>query len=192
MMILIAMKRFWCFAVFWISVDALSAQIIYTSTFTKTLETAGITYIEPLEQWLHVTIPPDHDYMRYDLVLQNDRNDFEVRYHVYSGRNAQKSVPPFVEVSRLVSSIASNNELHEIRVTIPPDDLLQEVFNADRGVIAYFTPKEEFSEKPYGALLSLYAGEHRGIAVVLLYSNMEFDPITAYRSIYFRELGIDK
>lgn len=189
MMTLLTMKRFWCFAVLWISMDALSAQIIYTSAFTKTLEKAGISYIEPLEQWLHVTIPPGHDYMEYDLVLQNDRNDFEVRYHVNSGRNTQKSAPPFVEVSRLVANIASNNELHDIRVTILPDNLLKDVFNADRGVIAYFTPKAEFSEKPFGALLSLYADERRGIEIVLLYSHPEFDPVTAYRSIYFSEIG---
>ncbi len=180
------MKVFWYCVVLWISIDPVLGQIKYTASFTRSLEKAGISYIAPLEQWLHVAAPPDHEYMQYDLVLQNDRNDFEVRYRIHPNRRSELSIPPSVTVSRLIASIASNDEANEIRVVILSEEILK-VFNADRGVIAYFTPKDEFTEKPYGAVFSLYAEDRRAIDVVLLYTNPEFDPLTAYRSIYFRE-----
>ena len=66
------------------------------------------------------------------------------------------AIRSYYEVSRLVSSIASNSDEDDIRVTILTAPFLKENFNAERGLIAQFKPKEEFSEKPFGAYISLY------------------------------------
>lgn len=162
------------------------SQITYTATFTRLLDKARIDYAVPAEQWLHVTLPPDHDYMHYDLVLENDRGDFEVRYRFHTGLPAE-DMPPAVEVARLVAHIASNNPETEIRIQIPPDRLLQEVFNAEAGVVAHFTPKEDFSMKPYGTLLSLYPSGYAGIDIVILYTDPEYNAVEKYRSVRFRD-----
>jgi hypothetical protein len=164
-------------------------QVTYTTEFTKLLEKEGIEYAEPTEQWLHVTIPPEHEYMRYDLVLQNDRNDYEVRYDIRHVRGRVPLIPPSVEVSRLLASIASNEDAHEILVKIPEASFIREAFNADQGILAYFRPKSEFSEKPYGALLTLYAGERQAIDVVFLFADPDYDPLTMYRSVRFADLA---
>ena len=166
---------------------AASAQIIHTASFTRALEAAGIGYAEPAEQWLHVTLPPEDGYMDYDLVLENDRNNFEVRYRIQHRAGPDKAVPASVEVARLVASIASNAPGSEIRILIPPDTMLREAFNADRGIIAYFTPKSDFSEKQFGALLSLYSSGRPGIDIVLLYYDAEYDPLRMFRSVRYRE-----
>ncbi|HLF65780.1 MAG TPA: hypothetical protein VI603_18610 [Saprospiraceae bacterium] len=168
--------------------DTALGQIVYTVAFTRDLKKAGLEYAEPTEQWLHVTIPPRHEFMDYDLVLQNDRNDFEVRYSIHQDRHADMPIPASVTVSRLIASIASNDEIHEIHVKIPPDEFLKEAFNADRGVIAYFTPKDGFSEKDFGALLSLYAEDRPAVDIILLYMDPAFDPLSMYRSMRYADL----
>lgn len=167
-----------------------TGQVTYTSEFTKLLEKEGIEYAEPTEQWLHVTIPPEHEYMRYDLVLQNDRNDYEVRYDIRHARGRVPLIPPSVEVSRLLASIASNEVEHDIQVKIPDESFIREAFNAEQGILAYFTPKSEFSEKPYGALLTLYAGDRQAIDVVFLFADPDYDPLTMYRSVRFADIAV--
>lgn len=186
------MRIYCCLAVGWLLIHSASAQITYTAAFTHALEKAGIGYAEPGEQWLHVTLPPEHEFMEYDLVLQNDRNDLEFRYRIQSGRYAESDIPASVIVSSLVASIATNQDPLDIHIQIPTDHFLKEAFNADRGVIAYFTPKAEFSEKPYGAYLSLYANGRSGIDIVILYADETFDPLTMYRGVYFTELSGQK
>jgi hypothetical protein len=122
--------------------------------------------------------------MHYDLVLQNDRNDFEVRYQF--GKYDQ-SIPPSIAVSRLVASIAINDDFHNIVVKIPSEELLREAFNADQGVLVRFTPKATFSEKTYGALLSIYSENRPALNVVILYMDQSYDPMTMYRSVRFRD-----
>jgi hypothetical protein len=163
-------------------VNTLSGQLIYTLDFTRALAKAGIEYAEATEQWLHVVFPPYHVFMDYDLVLQNDRNDYEIRYHI---RTLDEGIPPTVAVSRLVASIASNAEIYDIHVKVLTEEFLKNAFNAERGVIAYFKPKEEFSEKPFGALLSLYTHDKPAIDVILLYRNPTYDPLKEYRGVRF-------
>lgn len=95
-------------------------------------------------------------------------------------------------VSSLIATISTNQEPADIHIRIPTDRFLKEAYNADRGVIAYFTPKVEFSEKSYGAYLSLYADGRTGIDVVILYSDETFDPLTMYRGVYFTDLPEQK
>jgi hypothetical protein len=164
------------------------SQVIHTAAFTKTLTAAGLEYVEPVEQWLHVTMPPAHDFMDYDLVLQDDRNEFEVRYRIHDAGTDMPEVPPAIEVSRLIASIASNKDMHDIHVSIPPSAYLSEVFNADDGLIVRFIPKAEFSEKAYGALWTLYAKGRPAVDVILLYNDPAYHPLTMYRNLRFSDV----
>lgn len=180
-----SLKRLWLsvVAILFVQVAGYN-QITYTAAFTRLLEKAGMEYAEPAEQWMHVTVPPIDDYMDYDLVLENDKGDFEVRY-AFHREKPENRTPPSVEVARLVASIATNDPETEIRIQIPADTFLRQVFNADFGLIAHFIPKEDFSMKPYGALISLYAEGRSGIDVVLLYRDPDYNPLEMYRSIRF-------
>lgn len=161
-------------------------QITYTAAFTRLLEKSGMEYAEPAEQWMHVTVPPVDGYMDYDLVVENDREDFEIRYCFHLEKRS-KETPPSVEVARLVASIASNDPETEIRIQIPADSFLIQAFNADYGLIAHFIPKAEFSGKPIGVFISLYSENRPGIDIVLLYRDPAYDPLTMFRSIRFND-----
>ncbi len=170
-----------------ISQSSVDAQIVYTRAFTQRLVEAGLEYDLPAEQWLHVIMPPDDSLMHYDLVLQNDRNDFELRFHIHSASDADLVVPASVALTRLVATIASNDENALIRIEIPPEDLLKTAFNADRGAIALFSPKKIFSEKQYGALISLYSVGRQSVDIVILYNDPAYDPLTAFRSLRYQD-----
>jgi hypothetical protein len=168
-----------------IGITSLVGQIIYTASFTRLLHDAGVEYAAPAESWLHVTIPPEDDYMDYDLVVENDRNDFEVRYFFH--RDMDEQVPAAVRVAGLVASIATNEPESEIRIQMPSDALLRTAFNADRGIIAHFTPKADFSEKQFGALISLFHDGRPGIEIVVLYFDPEYDALRMFRNVRYRE-----
>lgn len=141
-------------------------------------------YLESVEQWLHV-VPDDRDqFMKYDLVLENDRNDFEVRYRIRRGRHSR--LPLHVEVPRLASSIASNQDGSEIHMTFPDSTFLMTHFNARSGIFADFAPKAAFSEKPYGTLVCLGNDEDACVDIVILRYNPDYNALDAFRNIRFR------
>ena len=161
------------------------AQITFTKSFTKKLDRASLEYYETVEEWLHVTPLESDAYMQYDLVLQNDRNDFEVRYRVRRLNKYWNRIPQQVEIGRLLASIAANGEESEIQMEFPASQYLREHFNADQGLFAHFTPKRSFSEKPYGTLISLYAEDKAIVDVVLLYNDPDYNARDQFRSLRF-------
>lgn len=170
----------------WVS-NALPAQIVHTARVTLLSRAAGLEYQEPVEQWLHVVYPPEHEYMRYDLALQNDRNDYEVRLRIRLPGTPEFTIPEPVEITRLLATIAINEPLHDIRIQIPPPDFLSEAFNAEQGLVAYFRPKPGFSEKPFGALISLFAEQRGAVDVVILYRDEAYDALSMFRNLRFRK-----
>lgn len=163
------------------------SQITYTKQFTHKLQKAGIEYAEPVEQWLHVILPPEDGLMDYDLVLQDDRNTIEYRYRISLPSDSRAQLPPSVAVTALIANLATNAEEAEILIQIPPDSLLQAAFLADAGIVARFIPRQEFSAKEHGALISMISEEGAVVDVVILYTDPEFDPLMAFRSVRFRE-----
>ena len=57
--------------------------LTYTYSFTEALKQHGLEFFKPVENWLHVAGPREDGYLDYDLVLENDINDFEVRYRIW-------------------------------------------------------------------------------------------------------------
>ena len=160
------------------------AQIIYTAGFTRLLQEAEISYAMPVENYLHVIMPPEDGFMAYALVLENDRGDFEVRYRFHDAR--ESVVPAAVTVAGLIASIASNDPETEIRIQVPADTMLHTAFNAEKGLISYFTPKQEFSGKPYGAMINLSRSGRPAVDIVILYTDPAFNPELMFRTIRYR------
>ena len=175
-----------CFSILLTGFSA-KGQIIYTDGFTELLKEAHFDFFEPVEQWLHVTPKVKDQYMAYDLVLQNDRNDLELRYDIRPFTNQQLDFLPKVENVRLIHHIASNNPEEEILVKVLDSETLKRRFNADWGACHFFTPKESYTEKRRGALLSIY-GEGKALAnIVILYNDWDFDPLESFNQLRFRE-----
>lgn len=160
--------------------------IVYTASFTKKIQKAYLDVYEPVESWLHVYPMSRDSFMRYDLVLQNDRNDFEVRYRIRLERGRWKNTPQFVEFQRVLSSIATNDPEADIRLLKPEKAFFEEAFNATDGAIAYFTPKFSFSEKAHGALISITDAGNAAVDIVILYNEDEYDAYRSFRHLRFQ------
>ena len=162
-------------------------ELVYTRAFTDALEAQGLDYYEPVETWLHVTKHREDHFMDYTVILENDINDYEVRYRLRGRASAAEAFPPKIEIVRLISSISVNDEEADIRIRIPEQDFAHEHFNAEAVAFGDFTPKRSFSEKPYGTYISLYSSRYGSVDVILLYYDGEMDPLASYRNLRFRE-----
>ena len=125
--------------------------------------------------------------MKYDLVLQNDINDFETRYRIRPYKGKWKRTPQNIEIGRLASSIATNDPEADIYMAFPDSTFAREEFNAVSCHIARFVPKQSFSEKPYGSILSIRADDGTAVDVIVLTYDPEYNPYSDLRHIRFKE-----
>ena len=165
----------------------LNSQIVYTHGFTELLKEAHLDYYKPLEEWYHVSPKKRDKYMKYDLVLLNESTDREVRYYIKTYQDDVLDQIPHVSMMRLIQHIATNDENAEIRAVILDQDLLENRFNADWGICQYFIPKKSYSDLPFGALISIYAKGKSTAYAVILYSDIEFEPLKNFYQLRFRE-----
>ena len=169
-----------------VAISGLKAQqITYTAAFTQKIEKLGIEMYEPVESLLHVYPLEEDDFMAYDLVLQNDINDFEVRFRIRPENGKWQRTPENVEVLRLLTSVATNDLEADIRRIIPEDGFFVEAYNATGGFMAKFVPKETYSEKQYGTLVSIYREGVGAIDIVLLYHDAHYSAYNSFRGIRF-------
>lgn len=167
--------------------DCLFSQLIYTHHFSELLLEAHLDYYKPLEEWYHVSPKVKDDFMKYDLVLVNEDNDLEIRYYIKPYEDDALDQFPHVSMIRLMQHIATNDENAEIKVKILDQPYLQDRFNADWGMCQYFIPKRSYSDKPFGSLISLYAKGKSTAYAVVLYRDIEYDPLEKFVFLRYRE-----
>lgn len=161
------------------------SEIVHTRSFTKKLQRASLEYLEPVEQYLHVVPLQRDEFMQYDLVLEDDRGEFEMRFRIRRINKHWRQIPQHVEIGRLVASMATNMDDADIAMEFPDPEFLRMHFNADEGLFAHFQPKASFSDKPHGTLVSLFAQDKAVVDVVLLYRDPQFIPVEQFRNVRF-------
>ena len=161
--------------------------LTYTYSFTETLKQHGLEFYQPVENWLHVAGHREDGYLDYDLVLENDINDFEVRYRIRGHLTDGNRVPQQVELTRALASISINSAESEIRMRLLNEAFSRERFNAESAIFAEFMPKPTFSNKPYGTYISLYSTEYGAVDLILLYYDQEYDPLDSFVNLRFIE-----
>jgi hypothetical protein len=166
--------------------SSLPAQLVYTASFTRKIEKAGIDLYKPVEQWLHV-YPLDKDsFMTYDLVLQNDINDFEVRYRLRPDKGKWRNTPNEIEFKRLLSSLPTNDLEASIRTYFPDSTFARDNYNAASCYFADFIPKASYTEKPYATLVCLRSDQNVSVDIILLHYDPEYDPMESFRNLRFQ------
>ena len=91
------------------------SDIIYTRSFTNKLRHHQIDFFQPVERWLHISNLREDEYMSYDAVL-HDESDLEIRIRILEDDKAYIK-HPHIEVMRMLSSIATNNQETNIRIS---------------------------------------------------------------------------
>ncbi len=142
------------------------AQIEFTDTFRRLVESAQIDFYEPTEGSYKEVRLDKHTFQPCDFGIRSRREKLEIRYLVapYSENNLAFQVPQ-VECFRMVSHLATNDEDAVVTSLGISEDELRENFNADWGKIYFFQPKESFSERTHCKMLALYA-EGKGMVLV--------------------------
>ena len=66
-----------------------------------------------------ITNPKNYPVKASWIRMQNDRNDFEVRYRIRPEKGRWENTPQYVEFQRILSSIATNDPEADIRLLKP-------------------------------------------------------------------------
>lgn len=165
----------------------IAAQIVFTQHFTDQLQAAHLDYYRPIEEWYHVTPKQRDRFLKYDVVLVRDDQEVEIRYLIEPYADRELDQFPHIEMTRLLSHIATNNDEISIRAVMIQHEQAKERFAADWGMCQYFVPKRSFSKMPFGTLVSLYAKGKSTVHAIILYRDIEFDPFDHFHQIRFRE-----
>ncbi len=143
------------------------AQLEYTPQFAKLLEATDVILSQPLENQYKKKMIKKNDLFEYHYAIKKKKGDLEIRYAIQPWKSKPEEVNkvPHITTLNLVNTLASNAEDSVISYHILSDKELQEHYNADWGLVAYFKPKENFSEQRHCKMLSLFS-EGKGIVNV--------------------------
>lgn len=144
-----------------------TAQVELSDRFTLLLESANLEFLEPVEASYKSTSPDHVDFYRFDFLMRSRKEKMDIGFLItpYSASNRIFSFPQ-VEITRLVSSLATNDETSVITSLNLDQETLSSQLNADWGKLFFFKPKPSFSDKLHCKLLSIYK-ENMGLAVVV-------------------------
>ena len=143
------------------------AQLEYPPQFAELLEATDLMLSHPLENQYKKTRIQKNDLFNYHYAIKKKKGDLEIRYAIQSwaSKSEEVNAVPHITSMNLVSTLASNSEDALISYHILSDADLKEKYNADWGLVAYFRPKKNFSEKKHCKMLSLFS-EGKGIVSV--------------------------
>ncbi len=150
---------------------ALNSQeaLVYTQDFTVLLDNAPIEFSKP-QGWFKVfPYRDDYGFGDYDLVLNSEDKDMQIRLKYYSNNPDKVQYPDF-EFSRMMTHIATNDDQSLLFFKGIESLELARKYRADWGALATFTPKENFSDKQRGKLLSLFHEQFGFIQIIYLYN----------------------
>lgn len=127
-------------------------------------------------------------YQPYQLALRSRKEKLEIRYAIQPIDTIQQFYfPPNANFMRTITHLASNEEEHVIAVHSMASNDLEEIFNADWGKEALFTPKDIFSERNHCKMLMLHKDGVGDVFVFFLFDLPNEDLDTRYYALQFLE-----
>ena len=110
------------------------------------MQLIGGDFVKPVEGYYKVKLKRADGLMRYDLVLDSQEKEFEMRFWIDPKKDL---VVPQVHAFALVSGLASNNPHFDIAFNIWPEEQALQYFNAKWAAFADFIPKRSLSDKTF-------------------------------------------
>lgn len=169
------MKYLSCLLLYLMITTTAIAQLEYSPQFTQLLEATQLILSQPLENQYKNKKVQKNDLFDYHYAIKKKKGDLEIRYAIepWITQPEKVSSVPHITTMNLVATLASNEEDAVISYHILSDIDLKEHYNADWGLVAYFRPKLNFSDKQHCKMLCLFS-EGKGIVNVFYL----FDEIT--------------
>ncbi len=142
---------------------SINAQVKLSDDFQEKMETMQLEFLQPLEARYKKTRTKKNIILKSDFAIKAKKADMEIQFAL-----KPEAIPnqfPHMQATSMAVSIATNEQdtkmvMHEMS----KKDLTE--YNADWGLITFFTPKDLFSTKKHCKMLSLYK-EGEGMVYVL-------------------------
>lgn len=161
-------------------------QIHYSHHFTKKLNSMAGSFVEPVEGYYKVKMLRRDAYMRYDLVINSEEKEFEMRFLL---DKKYLSGTPKISMMTLASSLASNDTHFDIHMHLFPPDLAKNYYAADWAAYADFVPKQSLTDKHYARLLCIYQVDLGLIYQLMLFNQHDEEKNRRLYTIGFGSAG---
>jgi hypothetical protein len=156
----------------------LRGQIIYTQTFTDELSAANAV-CESLKGGFYNIVPVVSDsYFDYDLILESEVEDMELRYVIEPDYIPNIGDIPSVHQVTVSTNLAYNSDMSLVSI-VPLSAYRLKQMGASWGSVSFFQPKTGISERKSSRLLTLYGLEKGRIHVIIFYNRD--DPLIRQR-----------
>ena len=168
---------------------SLSAQTEMPLAFEEKLSQAGIEILVPLENKYKAINVNSTLHMPYDYALRSKKGKLEIRYtiNVFEDSTAAMNLLPNVQCMRTLTNIASNDEEAVTTIHSIIESDLEEHFNADWGMVAYFNPKQSFGNYKHCKMLALFK-EGKGMTYVyFLFDEASIELDNRFHAVRFME-----
>ena len=149
-------------------------------SFQQKLEAMQLEVFRPLDSDYHPLSSHPGDFQVCDYIIRSRSEKMEIRYLAVPFREDKwESQYPHILATRMVTHVATNAEDVPISLlSLGTTEL--EAFHADWGVVYFFTPKSQVSERRIGELLVLHK-EERGTILVFFFFDDPDNPAVDLR-----------
>jgi len=143
--------------------------------FSEKVNRLDLEFFTPVERQMKTKKLLKDDFFEYDLVLRS-KNQLDIRYILQPFDNQNNRVLyPHIELTRMIASIATNDEEEDILVNGFSGCKAKNDYGADWGLYADFVPKRSFSEFPKARIVSLYKEEKGLVHCIILYRTEDLE-----------------
>jgi len=151
--------KYLSYLIYFLCATPVIAQLEYTPQFTTLLDNAELIISQPLENQYKKKAIKKNDLFDYHYAIKKKKGDLEIRYAIepWSTKSDAINSVPHVTTINLATTLASNDDDSVISYHILSDTNLKEHYNADWGLVAYFKPKQNFSDKRHCKMLTLFS-----------------------------------
>ena len=152
----------------------------FSSSFQEKLDALQLDVFLPLDSDYRTYPLASDAFQEYDYHIQSRKERMEIQFlAIPYQENKPGTHYPHIMASRTATHMATNAEDAPITLLSLGTKELEE-FNADWGVIYFFTPKSQVSGRNHGELVALHK-EDRGTAMIFFFFDDPDNPAIDYR-----------
>ena len=175
----------WVFFLIWHGSGICQQPIRFTASFTQLVDEHHLMFDLPESSWYKVTSRQADALAGYDLILESQLENMEIRYRWQPANNLSEG-----EFKRhfiaLLSTLATNQEDAFMAFNQIGSYLAMDRYHAQRAMIARFKTKYAVSRLPFARMLQLYHSEYVIITCMVLYQEKEQGELAQKRLQHLR------
>ncbi len=134
------------------------AQLEVPTTFADLLDNTQMVFSQPLENQYKARKVTTNELCEYQYAMKKKKGDLEIRYAIKPMSEQIEAVQsiPHIPTINLITTLASNEDDSVISYHVISQQSLKDNYKADWGLVAFFRPKEMFSDKKHCKMITLF------------------------------------